>query len=88
MSEEMSIQRQEITMLQTTKQPSTVKMIMGEGVTPVVCFSSLPILFHSLCFTFFFLSIFFASRRPTKVCVLEQSRNAGEISLWFLWTYK
>lgn len=33
-------------------------------------------------------SLFFASCHPTKACVLEQSHNAGEISLWFLWTYK
>lgn len=75
-------------MLQTTTQPSTVKMIMGKGVRPVVCSSSLCFPFRSLHFASFFLSVFFASRHPTKVCVLEQSHNAGEISLWFLWTYK
>lgn len=87
-SKEMSVQWQEITMLQTTKQPSTVRMMMGQGVRPVVCSSSLCFPFRSLHFSFFFLSVFFASRHPTKVCVLEQSHNAGEISLWFLWTYK
>lgn len=62
-------------------------MIMDEGVRPVVYFSSLRVPLRSFHFTLFF-PLFFASCHPTKACVLEQSHNAGEISLWFLWTYK
>lgn len=57
-SEKMSLQWQEITMLQTTKQPRTVKMIMDEGVRPVVVFSSLCVPLCSLHFAVFFCFIF------------------------------